>query len=115
MNLQETQSMNYLVFGATCELMLDTYANTNMLKYYSPTLRNKLRNLKPDLERESKKIFDYLEKDGNEEVVKQYHGLVTVLETFLASTRSMKDLTELLNIIEQWDKGELKIIEDESK
>lgn len=112
MNLQEKQSMNYLIYGACVELMLDTYSNTNMLAYFDSTLLHKHKNLIPSWQRESKKIFDYLERSGNLEVIQQYHSMVSVLESFFASTRSMKDMTELLNIIEKWDKGELKIIEE---
>ena len=64
----------------------------------------------PSWKQESKKIFDYLEKSGNIEVIQQYHSLVSVLESVLKSTESMVSFTELLEIINQWEKGELKII-----
>jgi hypothetical protein len=113
MSLQEKQSMNYLIYGAMCEIMLDTYENTTMLTYFDSLLLNKHKNLIPSWRRESKKIFDYLEKSGQVEVVQQYHSMVNVLEAVVESTRSMKDLTELLNIIEAWHKGELTIVEKE--
>jgi len=43
--------------------------------------------------------------------VQQYHSMVNVLESVVESTRSMKDLTELLNIIEAWHKNELEIVQ----
>jgi hypothetical protein len=52
-----------------------------------------------------------LEKSGNVEVVQQYHSMVNVLEAVVESTKSMKDLTELLNIIEAWHKNELEIVQ----
>jgi hypothetical protein len=111
MSLQEKQSMNYLIYGAMCEIMLDTYENTTMLTYFDSLLLNKHKNLIPSWKRESKKIFDYLEKSGHVEVVQQYHSMVNVLEAVVESTRSMKDLTELLNIIEAWHKNELEIVQ----
>jgi hypothetical protein len=110
MSIQVKQSLNYLIYGAMVELMLDTYSNTNQLTYFDSTLLNKHRNLIPSWKQESKKIFDYLEKSGNIEVIQQYHSLVSVLESVLKSTENMVSFTELLEIINQWEKGEIQII-----
>ena len=110
MSLQVKQSLNYLIYGSLVELMLDSYSNTNKLLYFDSTLLNKHRNLIPSWKQESKKIFDYLEKSGNVEVIQQYHSLVTVLESVLNSAENMRDFTELLDIISQWEKGEIQIL-----
>ena len=110
MSFQVKQSLNFLVYGAMVELMLDSYSNTNKLLYFDHTLLNKHRNLIPSWKQESKKIFDYLEKSGNVEVIQQYHSLVTVLESVLNSAENMRDFTELLDIISQWEKGEIQIL-----
>jgi hypothetical protein len=111
MKIQEKQSMAFLVYGAMIELMLDMYGNTHLLTYFDHTLLTKHKNLMPSWERESKKIFAYLEKSGNVEVIQQYHNLTRVFEAVIGSTKSMKDLTELMNIIESWEKGELKVVD----
>ena len=110
MSIQVKQSLNYLIYGPMVELMLDTYSNTNQLTYFDFTLLNKHRNLISSWRQESKKIFDYLEKSGNVEVIQQYHRIVTVLESVLNSTDDMVRFTELLEIINQWEKGEIKIV-----
>ena len=103
--------MAFLVFGATCEIQLDRYLNTKMLAYYDPVLANKLKNLQPDLERQSKKIFDFLEKSNSIEVIQQYHTLVSIFEIFTQKAESMEKLTEFLNIAQAWQRGEIKIVD----
>ena len=113
-NLQIQQSINYLAYGAMVELMLDFYGNTNMLTYFDPALKTKHINLCTSWKRESKKIFDFLEKSENEEVVKQYHNIVNIFEALIQSMRGgIEDFTELMALIDDYQKGELKIITDE--
>ena len=112
--LQVSQSLNYLAYGAMVELMLDFYGNTNMLTYFDPALKTKHINLCTSWKRESKKIFDFLEKSENEEVVKQYHNIVNIFEALIQSMRGgIEDFTELMALIDDYQKGELKIITDE--
>lgn len=93
------------------ELMLDAYSNTDRLTFFDSTLLQKHRNLIPTWKRESKKIFDYLEKSGNEEVIKQYHSIVNILESILASTGDLKDFTGLMALIEEYQNGDIQVIE----
>jgi hypothetical protein len=114
MKLQEKQSINYLIYGALVEIMLDSYSNTNHLTYFDSLLLNKHKNLIPSWKRESKKIFDYLEKSGNEEVIKQYHSIVNVLESIILSTKGgLNDFTKLMALIEEFQSGNLEIIHKE--
>ena len=113
-DLQVNQSLNYLACGAMVELMLDFYTNTNMLTYFDPALKTKHMNLLTSWKRESKKIFDFLEKSGNEAVIQHYHNLVNIFEALIQSMRGgIEDFTQLMALIEEYQKGELKILTDE--
>lgn len=95
------------------ELMLDAYSNTDRLTFFNSTLLQKHQNLIPTWKRESKKIFYYLEKSGNEEVIKQYHSIVNILELILASTGDLQDFTGLMALIEEYQNGDIQVIEGE--
>lgn len=113
MSIQVKQSLNYLVYGAMVELMLEAYSDTDRLTYFDSTLMQKHRNLIPTWKRESKKIFDYLEKSGNEEVIKQYHSIVNIMESILKSTGDLQDFTGLMALIEEYQNGDIQVIEGE--
>lgn len=93
--------------------MLDAYSNTDRLTFFDSTLLQKHWNLIPTWKRESKKIFDYLEKSGNEEVIKQYHSIVNIMESILKSTADLQDFTELMSLIEEYQNGNIQVIEGE--
>ena len=113
MSIQVKQSLSYLIYGAMVELMLDAYSNTDRLTFFDSTLLQKHRNLIPTWKRESKKIFDYLEKSGNEEVIKQYLSIVNILESILKSTADLQDFTDLMSLIEEYQNGNIQVIEGE--
>src|SRR6056297_2746802 len=113
MNIQLKQSLSYLIYGAMVEIMLDTYSNTDRLTYFDSTLLQKHRNLIPTWKRESKKIFDYLEQSGNEEVIKQYHSIVNIMESILRNTGNIQDFTGLMALIEEYQNGEIEVIKRE--
>ena len=115
MSLQVKQSLNYLIYGALVEIMLDSYSNTHLLAYFDSNLLTKHKNLQANWERESKKIFAFLEKNNNEEVIQQYHSIVNVLESLVESTKSQQDFTELMVIIEEFNSGKLKVIYHEEE
>jgi hypothetical protein len=93
------------------EIMLDTYFNTDKLIGFDRNLLTKHKNLLSNWKRESAGIFLYLEKSGNQEVIKQYHSIVNILETLLENTGTIRDFTELMAIIEEWQNGTLKVEE----
>jgi len=111
MNIQVKQSLNKLIYGAMVEIMLDTYFNTDKLIGFDRNLLTKHKNLLSNWKRESAGIFLYLEKSGNQEVIKQYHSIVNILETLLENTGTIRDFTELMAIIEEWQNGTLKVEE----
>jgi hypothetical protein len=111
MNLQLKQSLNYLIYGAMVEIMLDTYSNTNNLAYFDSNLLTKHKNLLTNWKRESAKIYRYLEQSGNDEVIKQYHSIVNILESLMENTGEIRDFTELMAIIEEWQNGNLHVVE----
>jgi NTP pyrophosphatase (non-canonical NTP hydrolase) len=112
MSLQLKQSLNYLIYGAMVEVMLDTYENTKLLTYFDSLLLQKHKNLIPSWKRESKKIFDFLEASGNTDVIEQYHSIVRTLEAVLATTNDKNKFTELLAIIEEWSHSNLRVIHE---
>jgi NTP pyrophosphatase (non-canonical NTP hydrolase) len=112
MSLQLKQSLNYLIYGAMVEVMLDSYENTKLLNYFDSLLLQKHKNLIPSWKRESKKIFDFLEASGNTDVIEQYHSIVRTLEAVLATTNDKDKFTELLSIIEEWSHSNFRVIHE---
>lgn len=110
-DIQVHQSINKLIYGAFLELMLESYGNTYRLIGYDHNLKVKHRNILKNWERESKSIFLFLEKSGNEEVIKQYHQLVNVVER-LTKIDSLEAFTDILNFIEEYLDGDIKIVEE---
>ena len=111
MNNQTKQSINKLIYGALVELMLESYGNTSMLTTYRHTLKNKHHNLLVEWKRESREIFQFLEAPGNEEIIKQYHQVVNVIEKII-ELDDLKKFTDILNMIDEYLKGEIKILQD---
>ena len=113
MSLALKHSLNYLIYGAMVELMLESYSNTHSLTYFDQTLLNKHTNLMVNWKRESKKIFDYLETSGNELVIKQYHSIVNIFESIIKSTDKGEDyFTKLMVLIEEYQSGNLEVREE---
>jgi hypothetical protein len=110
-NIQVKQSINKIIYGALVELMLESYGNTNMLTTYRHTLKIKHHNLLNDWRRESMETFKFLESPGNEDVIKQYHQVVNVIER-ITKLDDLQKFTDILNMIDEYLKGKITIIED---
>ncbi len=63
---KQKQAISFLIFSAMSEVMLDLYGNTTNLKHFDPLLLNKWKNIKPELEKLSKKVYTMF----NEEEIK---------------------------------------------
>jgi hypothetical protein len=109
--IQVNQSINKLIYGAFLELMLESYGNTDRLVGFDQNLKVKHHNLLKNWERESKGIFEFLEGSGNEEVVKQYHQIVNVVERLIGLS-DLQAFTDILNFIDEYLDGDIKIISD---
>ena len=111
-DLQVNQSINKLIYGAFLELMLESYGNTDRLIGFDHGLKVKHHNIWKNWERESKSIFQFLEKSGNEEVIKQYHKIVNVVER-LIKLDNLEDFTVILNFIQEYLDGDVKIVDED--
>jgi hypothetical protein len=99
------------MYGAFLELMLESYGNTDRLKGFDHTLKVKHHNIWKNWERESAAIFRFLESSGNEEVIKQYHQIVNVVDRLMGLS-DLEAFTDILNFIEEYLNGDVKIIEE---
>ena len=79
--LQRRHSIKYLVYLALQEIMLDYYSDTTFLKAYNPNLTTKFRRMINNLQRDSKKAYDFMQshKDG-EVTIRQFHELTRLFE-----------------------------------
>jgi hypothetical protein len=110
-DIQVKQSINKLMYGAFLELMLESYGNTDRLIGFDHNLKVKHHNILKNWERESAGIFRFLEASGNEEVIKQYHQIVNVVDRLMGLS-DLEAFTVILNFIDEYLNGEIKVIEE---
>jgi tetrahydromethanopterin S-methyltransferase subunit A len=110
-NIQVNQSINKLMYGAFLELMLESYGNTDRLIGFDHNLKVKHHNILKNWERESAGIFRFLEGSGNEEVIKQYHQIVNIVDRLMGLS-DLEAFTVILNFIDEYLDGDVKIIEE---
>lgn len=89
------------------EVMLSLYENSTKLNVYDPSLHTKLKNLKANFERVSTKAFTLF----SEEEQKQFFNMINIFETLIKESADHEKFVSLLAIIEEFQKGELKIIQ----
>ena len=98
---------NYLIFASLAEILISTYSNTRILSVYDSALENKLKNLKANFERTSKHVFKTFSED--EQLV--FFNMVNIFEAIIESAGDNEKFINLLSLIEEFQKGELQIIE----
>ncbi len=103
---KQKQAISFLIFSAMAEVMLDLYSNTTNLKHFDPLLLNKWKNIKPELEKLSKKVYTMF----NEEEIKTFYHLTNVLEFLAESANTEKDFTEIMGILSAWKANDVTII-----
>lgn len=96
----------FLMFSAMSEIMLSMYEKTDRMIYYDPNLHTKLKNLKANFERVSKKAF--LMFPDNEQL--DFMDMINVFEKLIQSTNEERKFLELIGIIKSWQKGQLTMI-----
>ena len=96
----------FLMFSAMSEIMLSMYEKTDRMIYYDPNLHTKLKNLKANFERVSKKAF--LMFPENEQL--DFMDMINVFEKLIESTGEERKFLELIGIIKSWQKGQLTMI-----
>lgn len=106
MSIKTKQSISYLLFSAMSEIMLSQYEHTHLLNQYDPNLHTKLKNLKANFERVSKKAYMMFTED--EQLV--FFNLINILESLLESASNEEDFTELTGLIKSWKAKEVTVI-----
>jgi hypothetical protein len=103
-----------IVNSSMLELVLDTYTEIKILNVYDHLLHNKLVNLKPSLERQSKKNYDLLTNTTDELVLKTYFRTQNAFEVIInvAKSGDVNKFGQLMDLLEAFDKNELTVIED---
>lgn len=98
-----------IVNSAMLEVVLDTYPEIKMLNVYDDSLRQKLRNLKPSLEKQSKINYDLLSKTTDEIVLRTYYRTQNAFEviTRVALSGDVDKFGDLIRLLELFDKDEI--------
>lgn len=102
------QASCFLMFSAMSEVMLSMYKNTRMLKHYDPAIETKLKNLKVNFERVSKKAHQMFVE---EEQLTFFH-MINVFERLIEASKDGKKFHQVMSILDAWEKGNLTIIEN---
>lgn len=104
-----------IVNSAMIELVLDTYPEIKILNVYDHTLHNKLVNLKPTLEKQSKKNYDLLTNTTDELVLKTYWRTQNAFEVIaeVAKSGDVERFGQLIDLLEAFHNNELTVIEKE--
>lgn len=100
------QAASFLMFSALSEVMLSMYDNTTHIAHYDSALHTKLKNLKVNFERVSKKAYLMFPDDEQLSFMK----MITVFENLIESAKDEKKFMELMGLIEAWQNGEITMI-----
>jgi len=106
MSVKTKQSISFLLFASMSEIMLGMYDHTTLLNQYDPLLHNKLKNLKVNFERTSKKAHTLFSEE--EQLI--FFNLINILESILEAASNEQDFTELIGLIKSWNAGDITMI-----
>jgi hypothetical protein len=105
-----------IVNSAMIELVLDTYSEIKILdKVYDQTLKLKLHNIKPALERQAKKNYDFFAKTAEREILNTYFRTQNAFEVIseVAKSGDVDRFGQLIDLLEAFQNNELTVIEKE--
>lgn len=107
--------LSQIVNSAMIELVLDTYPEIKMLNVYDHTLHNKLVNLKPTLEKQSKKNYDLLSNTTDELVLKTYWRTQNAFEVIskIGKSGDVNKFGQLIDLLEAFQNNELTVVEEQ--
>lgn len=94
------------MFSAMSEIMLDLYDKTTLLNQYDPHLHTKLKNLKVNFERTSKKAYDMFE--GSEQLI--FFDLIKVMSGLIEAATDHRDFSQLVGMIRAWHNNDITVI-----
>jgi hypothetical protein len=96
----------FLMFSAMSEIMLGMYEKTDKMIHYDPYLHTKLKNLRANFEKVSKKAF--LMFPDNEQL--DFMDMINVFEKLIESSQNENNFFQLMGLIKSWQKGQLTMI-----
>jgi hypothetical protein len=94
------------MFSAMSEIMLSMYDKTTIITHHDPALHTKLKNLRVNFERVSKKAYLMFPEDEQLSFMK----MITVFENLIESAKSEQKFMELMGLIESWQNNEITMI-----
>jgi hypothetical protein len=96
-----------ITFYALCQLMVLVMDELQGTSLYKQVIRNLSNKLMKSMEREIEKLYTALNQDSEE----YFHQTTEMLET-LVNVIKNKDLDIFMLFLKEFEKGEVKIIED---
>ncbi len=111
MGSKTRQATCFLMFSAMSEIMLSLYEETTMMSFYDSALHTKLKNLKVNFERVSKRAHNMFPE--NEQLI--FFHMITVFEKLIESAKNEKKFEALMDIINSWTNGDLSLIESKKQ
>ena len=100
------QASCFLMFSALSEIMLSMYEKTTHIVHYDRDLHTKLKNLRVNFERVSKKAYLMFPEDEQLSFMK----MITVFEKLIESAEKEQNFMELMGLNESWQNGEITMI-----
>jgi len=100
------QTTCYLMFSAMCEIMLSMESKTKLLNTYDPALELKLKNLKANFERTTKRAHSIF--DEREQLI--FYHMINVFEKLIQRAENLEEFHSLMGLIESWENNDITMI-----
>jgi hypothetical protein len=100
------QTTCYLMFSAMSEIMLSMESETSVLNTFDESLHLKLKNLKANFERTTKRAHSIF--DEREQLI--FYHMITVFEKLIEKALNLEDFHSLMGLIEAWENDDLTMI-----
>ena len=105
--------LSRLIFASALEILLERYPDTKTMIDYDPLLMNKLRNLKPSLERLSKENYRLFTNQDDPIMLATYFKTQRVLEAVFDAVEEadVEKFGALMEMIDRWGRGDLILLD----
>jgi len=100
------QTTCYLMFSEMCEIMLSMESKTKLLNTYDPALELKLKNLKVNFERTTKRAHSIF----NEREQLIFYHMINVFEKLIQRAENLEEFHSLMGLIESWENNDITMI-----
>jgi hypothetical protein len=94
------------MFSAMCEIMLSMESKTKLLNTYDPALELKLKNLKANFERTTKRAHSIF--DEREQLI--FYHMINVFEKLIQRAENLEEFHSLMGLIESWENNDITMI-----